>query len=238
MKKLSLTLTFIVYSFCTFGQSAGGSYKFSTMSQLKDLSYTDKVKQLQIPEANLKEMSTDMLVETCINYPLFHVITAFSNVQEGYNQVTADFNGFSELVKRPEAGRSLLNRYRATKLETLDTIKSSYNQGKLIAEIGYCELMLSQAKFMVRFDKGEIEELMAGSYEKYTRKSDYNISTFNKQFSVLVMAKALIKSDSNVAKEMQNDAEISSFLDSAVLKSHNASKNILESVEKHLKLIK
>lgn len=59
----------------------------------------------QIPNDIISKTPTEELVELCLNYPLFFTMKAFNNLQEGFNQVANEFNGFKELFKRPDAGR-------------------------------------------------------------------------------------------------------------------------------------
>ena len=234
MKKLLLTTTLCLLSFCLFAQTVNQPFEFVPLVQLKGLPYTQKVGRLQIPESTLKQMTTEALVETCINYPLFPVITSFSDLQEGFNRVSIDFNGFAELYSRPDAGKAILNRYKSYKLEDLKTISDSESRGKYVFKLAFCELLIAQTALIDKFDKDNLTELMAVGYEKLTEKSRLNISTFNRQFSLLVMGKALVKVDSRESADFKNDADLQGFFSSAVLKNQATSKKILDAVNKQL----
>ncbi len=53
------------------------------------------------------------MVSTVLDYPLLLDALAFNNVQEGFELVASRFNGLTELIRRPDAGAALLNRYGA-----------------------------------------------------------------------------------------------------------------------------
>lgn len=61
----------------------------------------------QVPLETLRSMSTAGLVETCLTYPLLSTILAHNDLQTGFQAVAGSFNGFQELLKRPDAGREV-----------------------------------------------------------------------------------------------------------------------------------
>ena len=71
-------------------------------------SHKEMVEVLQIPASDLKNMSTEDLYESVINYPLWGDIFAYDNLQTGFNAVCVQFNGLQELVARKQAGKILL----------------------------------------------------------------------------------------------------------------------------------
>ncbi|RHJ90841.1 T9SS type A sorting domain-containing protein [Parabacteroides bouchesdurhonensis] len=56
----------------------------------------------QIPENVLSKMSTEDLVTTCLNYPLSIDCFAYDNEVKGVQAVSQQFNGFRELLQRPD----------------------------------------------------------------------------------------------------------------------------------------
>lgn len=66
---------------------------------------------LQIPEDMLSTMSTEDLVEACMNYPLALDCFAFNDVQYGISEVISRFNGFAELKQREDAFDKVLDFY-------------------------------------------------------------------------------------------------------------------------------
>jgi hypothetical protein len=74
--------------------------------------YEDKLNSYNIPQEILKIISTEKLVQACLNYPQFGLIFTRNDLQRGYDHIRAKFNGFRELEERDDAGEVLLNIYK------------------------------------------------------------------------------------------------------------------------------
>ena len=59
---------------------------------------TERVKALQIPDAVLSSISTDGLLETCLEFPFLVDIFFYDNYQRGFEELKAEFNGFREFL--------------------------------------------------------------------------------------------------------------------------------------------
>ena len=79
-------------------------------------------KALLIPENILTQISTERLVELCLDYPMFIEVLLLNDEQTGFDSLLKYFNGFQELMKRKDAARILLNKYK-----TIDTILLNFN---------------------------------------------------------------------------------------------------------------
>lgn len=62
----------------------------------------------------VKKISTENLVRTCINYPLYGIYLAYNNELDGINVIMSGFNGFQESIKREDAAKEILNYYENT----------------------------------------------------------------------------------------------------------------------------
>lgn len=60
----------------------------------------------QIPDDVLSNLSTEELVQICMDYPLFGNYLAYDNETFGIKKVMAGFNGFTELKKRTDAAEN------------------------------------------------------------------------------------------------------------------------------------
>ncbi len=65
----------------------------------------------QIPDAKLKSMSTDELIEVCMSHPLHALYFAYNNELDGAKVVIDNFNGFKELKEREDAPKKMLAFY-------------------------------------------------------------------------------------------------------------------------------
>lgn len=66
-------------------------------------SLNQKIKVCHIPEDILKNMTTEALIETVLNYPLMINMFAYDTPQKGYKSVLSYFNGLQELNRRSDA---------------------------------------------------------------------------------------------------------------------------------------
>jgi hypothetical protein len=240
MKKMLFSLFMSCVAHFGIAQRISEPYDFSPFVKdgaLKGIPYTEKTKMLQIPEALLKDLTTDALLRTCIKYPLFHVITAFSNIQEGYGVVSGNFNGFSELYQRPNLGSVIFDQYQAQTLSPIPAIETQADKGKLIAEIGFYELIISQPQVMKKLSNEELSQLMIASYNKFTEKSNSHLSSFSRQFSLLVMGN-ILKEKNLILIEGEKGRDFNAFLASAVLKKDETAKYILDLAASQSKLQK
>jgi len=114
--------------------------------------HSEKVKLCQIPENILKEMTTDALIETIINYPYFGDMTAFSDPKTGYTSVRDSFNGLQELEQRSDGMNKLLDYYENIMTNQIDmnvVIRAAIEMTLLESESSY---NLEQTKQINSFD--------------------------------------------------------------------------------------
>lgn len=241
MKNLIFIVGLTVLSFCSFGQVSDKPFDFAPLvdgGRLKGIPYTEKIKLLQLPEETLRQMSTEALLETCINYPLFHVITAYSNVQEGFSRISTDFNGFSELFNRPDLPKIIISSYESKKLSKLNSMNDDLIKGHFIAKVLYHELMISQNDVMDRLDINNLQLAIITSFDRYSEKNNFSISTFNRQFSLLVMGKTLKRLGGEESSELFKDSAVNEFLESPILVSQETSMKIISAASKYISKMK
>lgn len=51
----------------------------------------------QIPQNILNNMTTEALVESCLDYPLFSDILAYNETQNGFSKIASRFNGLGQV---------------------------------------------------------------------------------------------------------------------------------------------
>lgn len=71
----------------------------------------------QIPENILKEMTTEALLETVLNYPFLIDYIAHDNYYAAAEKFMVTFNGFEELLSRSDLTEVLLTSYDASTLQ-------------------------------------------------------------------------------------------------------------------------
>jgi len=115
---------------------------------------------LQVPEATLNAMSTADLVETCLTYPLFMDVFAYDDPQQGFDHVSQEFNGLTELLYRPDAATILLSRYKRMDPSAIDPAWGLKEQGDFGFEFKKVELLLSQEELLNTLSRDELVELL------------------------------------------------------------------------------
>lgn len=92
------------------------------MEEWGKLNHGERVLESQIPEDVLKQMTTDELVTTVLNYPCFIDMIFYNTYQEGFEVVRDNFNGLQELLDREDSGVYLLDAYKSINLLQLLSI--------------------------------------------------------------------------------------------------------------------
>lgn len=191
-----------------------GSEKWKSLK-----SHNEMVAICQIPDDVIHSLSTNDLITICLDYPLFFTLTAFNNMQEGYEQVSNEFNGFKELVQRKDFGAMMLNQYKLTKTTDVEPLNTDLDKGKFMFRIFYLELMLSQNSTLKNLSASEMLDLLNESIRKATEKQELNASLFQIQSSFLLMARILnYKKFENFTKKISNQpSKYNSFLNTIFL---------------------
>jgi len=162
------------------------------MEEWKKLtSHKAMVDVCQIPENVLPALSTDELVNLCLNYPLFFTMTAFNNLQDGYNQVCSEFNGFQELYRRADAGKAVLKVYCTVEPKLVKIKKTLLEKGLYKQKIFFIEFILSQPSIINNLAISDIKLLLSEALVKLDEKARNNYSSFSILPTPLVMCRVL-----------------------------------------------
>ena len=96
-------------------KSVVDKYEFPDISAMNDWASPDIIQRrkaaLQIPEGVLASISTAGLLETCLEYPYNLNMFSINDYQQGFNALTAQFDGYRELLKRSDLVYALLAKY-------------------------------------------------------------------------------------------------------------------------------
>lgn len=176
MKKLFIYL-FILSGFSCFAQDETIAWDYPVKPGTEEWksfkSRPEMVDACQVPGSILKIIDTKSLAELCFNYPLIHDINAFNILQKGFDHVTDDFNGFTELFQRQDVGKVLLERYMAINAMKVKDIQTSFQKGLYIANLSLLELFLSQNRVIIKLSKEEKYKLIEEASSKFKSKKQY-----------------------------------------------------------------
>jgi hypothetical protein len=194
MKKIQLLLFSLTFISLTAQVSTSGwdfpvkpgSEKWKSLK-----SHTEMVEICQIPDNLIHSLSTKDLIDVCLNYPLFFSLTAFNNMQEGFEQVSTEFNGFKELYQRKDFGKELFILYQNIRIDDVKTLSTNLDKGRYMFRTFYLELMLAQNNVFNNLSNTELNELLVESFQKAKQKQESKYSVFQIQASYLVIGRIL-----------------------------------------------
>lgn len=230
MKKSKLIFLFCFLLIIHFAkaQEKNDVYEFPVrpgMQEWKDFKTSNEMSTaLMIPDEILKKMSTEGLVETCLNYPLFGSMLAYSNLQTGFEIVSKHFNGLQELLNRKDAGNVLLNKYKKLNPEMLGFYRFDYD--KEVYVFTYIELILAQEQIISLLSDKERIELLKVSISKLEEKQNYpeKYSLFVQKTSYLIMARLLKHEGVNIIEDnsrLEEIEELNQFIEYCILPNLN-----------------
>lgn len=118
----------------------------------------DRLKALQIPEGLLSLISTEELIDVCLDFPYIGEFLCFNDYQYGFEKVTNKFNGYKELMNRKDLVKVLPSKASEIHklIDTSSDRKSTINsQIKLIA----FDFLIIQEDILNQFDKNTRNQL-------------------------------------------------------------------------------
>jgi len=100
---------------CPEGICTEEKYEFPDISGMTDWERPNIIEErkacLQIPDACLKILYTKGLLEICLKYPYLLDIIASNDYQRGFNSLVRQFNGYRELLQRPDLINAVIEKY-------------------------------------------------------------------------------------------------------------------------------
>lgn len=114
-KKIMSVMMLLVASLMVFGhENKEISFNYPIMPGTKEWSEynstLDRIRVLQIPESTLKKLSTESLLDICLDYPFLIEVCLDDNYQANFEIISSQFNGLQELQKRSDFFDVLLQK--------------------------------------------------------------------------------------------------------------------------------
>ena len=177
------TIFYLLFLFCCSlilrAQSIDKAYEFpikpgtKAWENLKN--HAEKVNACQIPDSILELISTEELIDICLDYPLFPDIMAFNSVQDGINHLKQNFNGIRELIARDDYPQILLSKYKLISPLEYDKGWTLIEKGRYSFEITSIELLLSQNEVINKMSKEDKKDVVKILLKKDKEKSESEI---------------------------------------------------------------
>jgi hypothetical protein len=169
-------------------------------------SYEEQLNSYNIPSEIIKKISTEELVKTCLAYPEWRMINAYSDRQAGLANVIGLFNGFHELLVRHDAAKELIKVYVKMDPLVIDRNWTSLQKGTYSFQFTCIEMLLSHGVIVRQLDETNIRVLLNEAISKYKSKKQmedmcslwYLSPTAGLCLSILEKDGLLIKSNSDL----------------------------------------
>jgi hypothetical protein len=231
----------MIFSIISFAQQKNGVYDFPIKGgtpEWKALKTHDEMlNALQIPENIFKNMTTEDLAQTCLNYPLFPDIWAFDGLQYGFEQVKNGFNGLQELFKRKSAGQVLIKKYNEMDPTSFNKNWTPIEKGKFATEFSKIEIILAQNDILKNLLENDLKLLLKEALKKNNSMS-LNSNIFDIKSiepNTFLMGKILLKAqDNNFVLRILGNKNLKIFLETGSFANKNSINDIISSVKKHL----
>ena len=155
---------------------------------------------LQIPERTLKTLSTEDLLEVCLNYPFLIEATFYSNKEDAIRYLVSKFNGFEELLSRKDVSKVLLKKEVdfPNEFKKLSRLNDS-QKGLFSFQDEIVELLITQEDILASLNKHE-QELLMDMNTKNTDLKKKDTSVFgDKNF---LLSKMVTESQSKATKRI------------------------------------
>lgn len=200
-------------------------------------SHEEMLRVCQVPESVLQDMSTEGLIETCLNYPLYGDMMCYNSFQQGFERVASRFNGLRELLKREDVGTKLLAKYRKMDPSAIEESWTLLQKGQYIAGFSYIELLLAQDAVLSSLTEAERLDLLAECLQKVHSKQMYaeGYGLFGQGHTALIMGRILRKeNDDAFNRKVQENETLRTFLEKGTFVNEEGLNEILLQAQQFL----
>lgn len=162
MKTKTALLIILLYPIIMFGQKwdypiKPGTEKWKTLATGQAM-----IDVCQIPEDILQNINTVDLIQTCLNYPLKGNVYAYTNIKDGIEHISLQFNGFKELLLRKDNFKNLKLKLEQSRVNLNDELLSDKNmaeKGKIILDFAIIESFLTFDTVLSNSDYNQVKQL-------------------------------------------------------------------------------
>ncbi len=189
-----------------------------------------KIDACQMPGAILEVISTNGLIETCLDYPLLSTMYAFNSIQYGTERQMENFNGLGKLVQKSDAATLMLARYKYMDATAILDGEDDITIGSSALMFDRFGMVLSQPVFMAQLTTVEKKELVYEAMAKYeTFLLNHEVlGILTAEIQALIMARAMqAKGYKPFLNEITKNEYMSAFVADANLKGNYETLNIV-----------
>lgn len=154
-------------------------------------SHQEMVNICQVPHKTLKDMCTFGLIDTYLDYPLLFTIFAFNNTNDGLRQVSTEFNGFSELLRRDDCATLLLRKYKLIDPAHVHSMSNDIEAGLFMQKIRFFELTLAFEPLRNKLTGNERKTIVEIGLKNLEKKEANRYGNFSLTTNIYLLTKIL-----------------------------------------------
>lgn len=232
-------MLFSLVGVCSFGQKVTGAdftypIKPGEDEWEKMYSVQERIASLQIPESLLPKISTERLLDICLDYPYLLDVMFYDDFQKGIEVLRSNFNGFDELLNRKDLGKYVLAKDKKFPLD-LDKIKdkSDIEKGKFSFQCFVLDLILAQDNVLTTLNNNEEKELLDITIQNTELKTNQTdiFSSISMLPAYLLYAKKALADSKFIFTDSKQKSAVKEFVNNPL----NIDDNIIECVERYIK---
>jgi len=129
-----------------------------------------ELEKFQIPESEIKNLSTGELIQEYYNSFFPGYLLAYNSVQAAYDHEYAHYNGFRELLERADVCEELLAKYINMDCDYKDPKWDRADIGRFTFSFMYIETLLGQDAILNKMTDSELLLLSGELLKKYEAK--------------------------------------------------------------------
>jgi hypothetical protein len=223
MKKYLIFLLLIMVSSVVMAQEKKLKWDYPIKPGMEEWrqfkSVEDMYNACQIPDKVLQRMSTEELVDICLNFPSPPLFPLFNTPQEGFMSHYSSFNGIRELLNRKDAGHYLFKKYAAISLSDFNPLWPLYRQGQFVSHYKFIEAILSQPQIIQSLEVKEQKLLLKEAMLKFDEKISNSdlFSGYGLEMNLWVIVRILYSENKSLIQGKLQSDNIQEFLNSGVL---------------------
>jgi hypothetical protein len=221
----------------TLAQNWDYPIKPGSKEWLSKADFIERLNLLNIPDDTIKSMKTDRLMNICLEYPFFGIIFTRNSLQQGYEFIRNNFNGFRVLENRPDAADFILKKYESMDPAGVSNKSSHLEAGQYMAQFTFVEILLAQDSILFKLNDETKRAILNTTLDKFNKKANKpNYGIEGLSTTALIMAKIIDRFDDKDLKlNLKEKSVIKEFTKSCTVEDPEFFKLILKSSQSYSK---
>jgi hypothetical protein len=173
----------------------------------KFTSLSEMIAACQIPDSLLQGMSTEGLIESCIQYPLYGNIVFYNSPLLGFRKMVSQFNGLHELYNRDDLPEKLISIYLSLDFHSLLVYESHPK-----VRLKWLELFFTEEGLLEKMSFDQRTVLIKALYNNINIINDRYIQYFDVMTEIIIIGKILQIDSPEFASILNDNERMSKFI--------------------------